>query len=79
MIIASPAGGTDIETVAKDTPHLLGTYPIDIYEGVSHEKAMEIAKFLQFKGDYQVKVRKKDVLLFNIKDVKKYFKVKQTK
>ncbi|CAK1599682.1 unnamed protein product [Parnassius mnemosyne] len=49
-LVASPAGGMDIETVAEKTPHLLKTVPIDIYEGVTDKMANEIAEFLEFKG-----------------------------
>ncbi|CAG9816417.1 unnamed protein product [Phaedon cochleariae] len=50
VIIASPAGGVDIEGVAEKTPHLLKKMPIDILEGVTPEMADELADFLQFKG-----------------------------
>ncbi|XP_047036525.1 succinate--CoA ligase [GDP-forming] subunit beta, mitochondrial [Helicoverpa zea] len=49
-IVASPAGGMDIEAVAEKTPHLLKTVPVDIYEGVTDKLANEIAEFLEFKG-----------------------------
>lgn len=54
-IVASPAGGVDIETVAEKTPHLLKTVPIDIYEGVTDDTANEIAQFLEFHGDLKKK------------------------
>ncbi|GBP12128.1 Succinate--CoA ligase subunit beta, mitochondrial [Eumeta japonica] len=54
-LVASPAGGMDIETVAEKTPHLLKTIPIDIYEGVTDEIASEVAEFLEFKGDLKKK------------------------
>lgn len=57
MIVASPAGGTDIENVAEKTPELIGTYPIDIFEGLSEEKAEEIGRFLKFEGTLLRKVR----------------------
>ncbi|XP_045451649.1 succinate--CoA ligase [GDP-forming] subunit beta, mitochondrial [Melitaea cinxia] len=49
-LVASPAGGMDIEAVAEKTPHLLKTVPIDIHEGVTDKVAKEIAEFLEFKG-----------------------------
>lgn len=49
-LVASPAGGMDIEAVAEKTPHLLKTVPIDIHEGVTNKVAKEIAEFLEFKG-----------------------------
>lgn len=33
VLVASPAGGVDIEMVAEKYPHLLKTVPIDIYKG----------------------------------------------
>uniref|UniRef100_A0A7R8ZAJ2 Succinate--CoA ligase [GDP-forming] subunit beta, mitochondrial n=1 Tax=Timema douglasi TaxID=61478 RepID=A0A7R8ZAJ2_TIMDO len=50
VIIASPAGGTDIENVATSSPHLIKTIPIDIEQGVTDEMSKNIAKFLDFKG-----------------------------
>lgn len=34
VLVASPAGGVDIEAVAEKTPHLLKTIPIDIFKGI---------------------------------------------
>ncbi|KAF2898944.1 hypothetical protein ILUMI_07228 [Ignelater luminosus] len=50
VIIASPAGGVDIEGVAEKTPHLIKTMPVDIFEGLTDAKAEELAEFLEFKG-----------------------------
>ncbi|XP_023946340.2 succinate--CoA ligase [GDP-forming] subunit beta, mitochondrial [Bicyclus anynana] len=49
-LVASPAGGMDIEAVAEKTPHLIKTVPIDIHEGITDKTAKEVAEFLQFKG-----------------------------
>lgn len=54
-IVASPAGGMDIEAVAEKTPHLLKTVPVDIYEGITDKLANEIAEFLEFKGPLKAK------------------------
>lgn len=54
-IVASPAGGMDIETVAEKTPHLLKTLPVDIYKGITDETANEVAEFLEFKGPLKKK------------------------
>lgn len=54
-IVASPAGGMDIEAVAEKTPHLLKTVPIDIYKGVTDEIAYDVADFLEFKGNLRKK------------------------
>lgn len=55
VLIASPAGGTDIEDVAKKTPHLIKKVPIDIFEGVPDSLAESVAEFLEFKGNVKVK------------------------
>lgn len=54
-IVASPAGGMDIEAVAEKTPHLLKTVPVDIYEGITDKLANEVAEFLEFKGPLKAK------------------------
>lgn len=50
VLVASPAGGVDIEAVAEKTPHLLKTVPIDIFTGVTDDMANTIADFLEFEG-----------------------------
>lgn len=54
-IVASPAGGMDIETVAEKTPHLIKTVPVDIFEGVTDKIANDVAEFLEFKGPLKKK------------------------
>ncbi|XP_059049211.1 succinate--CoA ligase [GDP-forming] subunit beta, mitochondrial [Achroia grisella] len=54
-LVASPAGGMDIEAVAEKTPHLLKTIPIDIYEGITDSMANEVAEFLEFQGPLKSK------------------------
>ena len=49
VIIASPAGGMDIEAVAEETPEKILTLPVDIQQGMTRETAEKIAKFLEFK------------------------------
>lgn len=50
VLIASPAGGMDIEDVAVNSPELIKKIPIDIFEGISDEVALDVAKFLNFNG-----------------------------
>lgn len=50
VVVASPAGGVDIEDVAEKTPHLIFKEPISILEGITHTQAQKIAKNLNFKG-----------------------------
>lgn len=55
VIIASPAGGMDIEDVASKTPELIKTMPVDIFEGVTDSMAENLAEFLLFDGDKKKK------------------------
>lgn len=50
VLIASPAGGMDIEAVAEETPDKIHTMPISVETGVTHAQAEEVARFLEFKG-----------------------------
>lgn len=50
VLIASPAGGMDIEDVAENSPELIKKIPIDIFEGITDEVALDVAKFLNFNG-----------------------------
>lgn len=55
VLIASPAGGMDIETVAAETPEKILKLPIDITKGLSNEQCQQIAKFLEFNETLQTK------------------------
>ncbi|KAK9889128.1 hypothetical protein WA026_004396 [Henosepilachna vigintioctopunctata] len=66
VIIASPAGGVDIEAVAEKTPNLIKNTPIDIFEGIDEEKAGEIADFLEFKGVFREKAIKEIIKLYKM-------------
>ena len=62
VLIASPAGGMDIEAVAEKTPEKIKTVPINIDKGLSHETCIEVAKFLEFKGDKLVEKAANEIL-----------------
>ncbi|KAG8187701.1 hypothetical protein JTE90_000167 [Oedothorax gibbosus] len=51
VIVASPAGGVDIEEVAKRTPELIYKVPIDITRGITDSQARDIAQKLNFEKD----------------------------
>jgi len=53
VIVASPAGGVDIEEVAEKTPGLIFKEAIDINKGINDDQAMKIAKNLEFQGSQQ--------------------------
>ncbi|KAF5283356.1 hypothetical protein FQA39_LY04732 [Lamprigera yunnana] len=66
VIIASPAGGMDIENVAEQTPHLIKTIPVDIIEGVTDKQANELAEFLQFKGPSKEKAAQEIIKMWKL-------------
>ncbi|XP_076247879.1 succinate--CoA ligase [GDP-forming] subunit beta, mitochondrial-like isoform X2 [Calliopsis andreniformis] len=49
VLIASPAGGMDIETVAQESPELIKTVPLDIYHGIDDDIAKDVSTFLGFE------------------------------
>jgi succinyl-CoA synthetase beta subunit len=66
VLIASEAGGMDIEQVAKDTPEKVKTVSIDPVKGLSHLTAVELSKFLGFKGDLVEKCAKEIEKLYEL-------------
>ncbi|CAJ0579568.1 unnamed protein product, partial [Mesorhabditis spiculigera] len=50
VIVASPAGGMDIEEVAEKQPELIFKEVIDITKGIAREQSMRLAKNLNFEG-----------------------------
>lgn len=66
VLIASPAGGMDIETVAEETPEKLLKVPIDITVGLTKEKSQEIARFLEFKDDLVEKASEEILKLWKL-------------
>lgn len=61
LVMASVAGGMEIEEVAHKTPEKLARVGIDPNQGISKAKALEIAKSGQFPADVQEQVA--DVLI----------------
>lgn len=43
VIVASPAGGMDIEKVAEETPELIYKLPVDITDGIQDQDALDLA------------------------------------
>ncbi|PAV83706.1 hypothetical protein WR25_26625 [Diploscapter pachys] len=66
VIVASPAGGMDIETVAEKNPELIYKEAIDIHAGITEEQARKIAKNLEFKGELLDKAAKEIIRLYNL-------------
>lgn len=51
VIMVSPSGGMDIETVARETPEKLTRIPINIDVGITDQDCESIANKLNFTGD----------------------------
>jgi succinyl-CoA synthetase beta subunit len=51
VLIGSKVGGTSIEDIAEEDPSAIIKMPVDIIEGLSMEKATEIAVKMDFVGD----------------------------
>lgn len=66
VIIASPAGGMDIETVAEKTPDKILKMPIDIVQGLNKDKSLAIARFLQFKENLVEQAANEILKLWNL-------------
>ncbi|XP_076162170.1 succinate--CoA ligase [GDP-forming] subunit beta, mitochondrial [Ptiloglossa arizonensis] len=68
VLIASPSGGMDIETVAEKSPELIKTVPLDIYYGIDDNIAKDVCIFLGFLDpDVQQKA------IFELKNLWKLF------
>jgi succinyl-CoA synthetase beta subunit len=51
--MVSPQGGMDIEAVAEETPDALMVEPIDMATGITKDQASALAKFCEFKPEFQ--------------------------
>jgi len=51
VMVASPAGGMDIETVARDTPKLIFKEAIDISKGIQPGQTERLAKAMGFGSE----------------------------
>uniref|UniRef100_A0A8C4QXF9 Succinate--CoA ligase [GDP-forming] subunit beta, mitochondrial n=2 Tax=Eptatretus burgeri TaxID=7764 RepID=A0A8C4QXF9_EPTBU len=66
VLVGSPQGGVDIETVAASNPHLIYKQPIDIFEGMTEEQALKMAQNLGFSGGVEQKAAKQIQLLYSL-------------
>lgn len=48
----------DIEDVAVNSPELIKKIPIDIFEGITDNVALDVARFLNFEGPLSFLVSK---------------------
>lgn len=66
VLIASEAGGMDIEQVAKETPEKLKTVAVDPVKGLSHATAVDLSQFLGFKGELVEKAAREIEKLYDL-------------
>jgi succinyl-CoA synthetase beta subunit len=66
LVMASVAGGMDIETVAHETPEKLAKVPVNSIEGISQELAEKIIRQAQFPEEIVGKVADVLVLLWKV-------------
>lgn len=66
LVMASVAGGMDIEQVAKETPEKLAKVPVNSIDGISRELAEKIIRQAQFPAEIVGKVADVLVLLWKV-------------
>lgn len=66
VLVVSPEGGMDIETVATKTPSLIKKIPIDIFDGPTEESLTAAVYFLRFKRDLHAKAKRELLKLWNL-------------
>ncbi|VDM47987.1 unnamed protein product [Toxocara canis] len=66
VVVHSPAGGMDIETVAAKKPELVFKEPIDIEKGMTKQQAEKIAKNLDFIGVSAERAAREILCLYNL-------------
>lgn len=66
LVMASVAGGMDIEQVARETPEKLAKVPVNSIDGISKELALKIIQKAQFPADVADKVADVLVLLWGV-------------
>jgi succinyl-CoA synthetase beta subunit len=66
LVMASVAGGMDIEQVARETPEKLAKVPVNSNDGISPDQALAIIKQAQFPADIEGQVANVLTLLWNV-------------
>ena len=66
LVMASVAGGMDIEQVAHETPEKLARVNFDAYQGLSESKALEIIRAGAFPSDIEAEVARVLMLLWKV-------------
>lgn len=66
LVMASVAGGMDIEQVAHETPEKLARVNFDAYQGLSESKALEIVRAGGFPAEVEAEVTRTLLLLWKV-------------
>jgi succinyl-CoA synthetase beta subunit len=66
LVMASVAGGMDIEQVARETPEKLAKVPVNSIDGISKDLALKIIQQAQFPADISEKVANVLILLWDV-------------
>jgi succinyl-CoA synthetase beta subunit len=66
LVMASVAGGMDIEQVARETPEKLAKVPVNSNDGISAEKALAIVRQAKFPADIELQVANVLTLLWKV-------------
>ncbi|CAB4654712.1 MAG: ADP-forming succinate--CoA ligase subunit beta [Actinobacteria bacterium] len=66
LVMASVAGGMDIEQVAHETPEKLAKVPVNSNHGISQSEAVKIIQQAQFPADIAEQVAEVLVLIWNV-------------
>jgi succinyl-CoA synthetase beta subunit len=66
VLVGSPRGGVDIETVAKENPEDIYTQPVPMKKGLTSEDALTFANKLGFKSPYAEKAADSMVKLYKL-------------
>jgi len=66
VIVASPAGGMDIEKVAEETPEKIHTLPVNIFEGITVEQAQSLTSKLELPEHLITEAAKQIVKLYEL-------------
>lgn len=68
VIVASPAGGMDIEKVAEETPEKIFKLPVNIFSGISDQQALDFVNHAQLHSDSAInaQIAEQIVKLYNL-------------
>ncbi|CAD5218733.1 unnamed protein product [Bursaphelenchus okinawaensis] len=66
VVVASAAGGMDIEEVAKKHPEKIIKVPINVTKGIQREESLKVAEALEFKGELKEKTADEIERLYNL-------------